>query len=470
MNPIFAHFISRKDDDMKRLAYAGWFVQTLPQSEFDGDELLFYKFLEYCVELGVPAKQAYLGVWCNTELRRVLRATDARVPGCESMNYDDPVSFETAIKATIDILNDDYNALESIEANLDDFKVSIATYFHTQQHARITQALSTAYTKLNDTDDVVMVSDYLYDTLTAIRELYSDTAFDNLDVDLDNVLDDVTMERVTDCGLPAIDSDSGGIFTKQLVGIEAQPGAGKTRFSLGTWIYRAVTLYKKNVIYYSLEQSEAEIRAMLIARHVFSMFEYQISDSMITRNEVPDDLKTYVEAAKFDLFKSGKYGKIVIRETDLFVESFIGRLRNDDRRLGPFDLVCIDYMGLISSKPAQYQREKSEYEVIRDSYKLYKRYVRNNRKAGIAVAQFNREGIAAGKADKEITTEMAQGGLAVYRNTDYNVSMSMTDTMRAQRKRRFSQPKVRASNGFGTFIADTRLGFCWFNQVAHREV
>ena len=65
---------------------------------------------------------------------------------------------------------------------------------------------------------------------------------------------------------------------------------------------------------------------------------------------------------------------------------------------------------------------------------------------------------------------MAQGGIAVYRNTDYNLAISMTETMKLQQKRRFSQPKVRSSSGFPSFIADTRLGFCYFKQVVQQDV
>ena len=51
-----------------------------------------------------------------------------------------------------------------------------------------------------------------------------------------------------------------------------------------------------------------------------------------------------------------------------------------------------------------------------------------------------------------------------------SLAISMTETMRLQQKRRFSQPKVRASAGFGSFIADTRLGFCYFKQVVQKSV
>ena len=177
-----------------------------------------------------------------------------------------------------------------------------------------------------------------------------------------------------------------------------------------------------------------------------------------------------VEAARYDLFESGKYGKIVCIESELYVENYLNKIRNWDKLKGPFDLIIIDYIGLMKSKPAQYQREKLKADIIATTFETFKGYIRTTRKAGIAISQFNREGIAAGNADKEITTEMAQGGITVYRNTDYNIAISMTETMRLQQKRRFSQPKVRASAGFGSFIADTRLGFCYFKQVVQKSV
>ena len=92
------------------------------------------------------------------------------------------------------------------------------------------------------------------------------------------------------------------------------------------------------------------------------------------------------------------------------------------------------------------------------------------KKCGIAVSQFNREGIAAGKGDKEITPEMAQGGLSVYQNTDNNIALSRTATMKAQQKLRVSQPKIRGTAGFGTAVIDTRLGFCYFYQTAQQKL
>lgn len=474
MDKIFAHFISRGDqsDAKRRLAYAAWFVEAIPLIEFDGDDKLFAEYIDYSVSLGVPVKFKYFQTWMDTELREVLHKTRVKVPGCENLSFDDPVSFETCYRTTVDVMNDNFKILETVESDLDDFRMEVAAYFAEKRSSKLTQALAGTFDVLSNSGSTDDAADYALDTINAIKEVYDVDKLEDLETaDEDTILQNkATMIKVSDSGLPAIDTDSGGLFTSQLLGVEAQPGTGKTRFALGTYCYRAVTVYKKNVLFLSLEQKEAEIHAMMVACHMFHMFNIQISDKMILTGNIPDEVYPQYEAAKFDLFSSGKYGKFIAKEADLYVETFIVKLRTLDKLQGPFDLICIDYMGLIESKPAQYQKEKTEYEIIKTAFKQFKKFLRHSNKAGIAISQFNREGIQAGKNDKEITTEMAQGGIAVYRNTDYNIAMSMTDTMRLQQKRRFSQPKVRSSAGFHNFLADVRLGFCYFKQIVQKAV
>lgn len=470
MDAIFTHFIARGDREEanKRLSYASWFISNIPVSEFDNEERLYYHFLEYCVELSILVTFKHLQVWEATELREVLHKTNIKVAGCEALSFDDPASFETAYRTTSDVLTDNFKILETQDSEIDDFKVEIAAYFSRKKGDRLTSALASTFDMLNKTDSSEEASNYALDTLHAIQDIYDTAHLEELDAQSIDTHEQFI--RVSDCGLPAIDNDSGGLFTTQLFGVEAQPGTGKTRYVLGTYCYRAATKYNKNVLFLSLEQTRLECEAMLIACHTFHMFNIQISDKMILTGAVPDSVKKQVEAAKFDLFESGKYGKLVCLEKDLYAETFVSKLRAWDKLMGPFDLIAIDYMGLIESQPAQYQKTLTEFEIIKTSFKQFKRYLRHSKKAGIAISQFNREGVQAGKNDKEITTDMAQGGMAVYRNTDYNTAISMTDTMRLQQKRKFSQPKVRSSSGFQSFIADVRLGFCYFEQVANKKV
>lgn len=470
MDKYFTHFISRgnPEDARKRLAYASWFCDNIPSTEFDADEYLFWEYLSYSSKLGAVVTAKYFDVWLSTELRQILHRTNVRVTGCEAMRFEDPAIFETAVRTTIDVMTDNFRILSTMESDVEDFIVATSAFFKERKSARLTQILMHTYELLNETSSPEEAGNYARDNLNALDDIYNDEILEELTDAGENV--ETQMEKISEFGLPAIDKDSGGIFTTQLVDIEAQSGAGKTRLALGGPAYIALTKYKHNVLYFALEQTKQEVEYMLIARHIFELYHIFITDKMMLTNTIPDEHKATFEAAKYDLFKSGKYGKFECVETTLYVESFVSKIKTLDKLKGPFNLIIIDYMGMMESLPTEYRRDKTEYEIIKESFKLYKRYCRTCHKAGLSLSQFNREGVTAGKNDKEITTDMAQGGLAVFRNPDYNIAISMSDTMKLQQKRRFSQPKVRSSAGFPPFIADTRLGVCWFNQVATKEV
>lgn len=474
MDKIFTHFLPRETDGEeveRRLAYAAWFVDTIPETEFSEDEFLFYKYMQYSVGLGVPLQFKYLQVWINSELRALLHKHNTRVAGCETLRYEDPLTFETAFRTTTEVLLDDYRVLEMEESLIDEFKVAMSEFMQEKMKARLLETLTSTMEHYTNTNNVLEAMDMNISNSMAIQEIYDISNLEDLNDHLGSTDDEVKgTDKVSDCGIKVIDDDSGGIYRKQLFGVEAQPGTGKTRFVLGTYVYRALTVYKKSAAFYALEQDVGEVKAMLVARHVYTMFGIFVSDKMIYRNEVPEELVPKVAAARIDLFQSGKYGKFYTKEVTFYAETFVQKLITDDRLHGPFDLVVIDYMGLMESKPAMYQKVLDEPGIIRAGYKLFKRYVRKHSKAGIAIGQFNREGIKAGEKDQTITSEMAQGGLAVYRNTDYNIAISATETMKVQRKRRFSQPKVRSSEGFPSFIVDVMLGCCLFKQVAQQVV
>lgn len=471
MLEIFKHFISRDPkDDNARAAYGSWFCDAFPASEFQGEDLLMYHFLDYSSEVLVPLKEKYLEVFLATELQAILIDTRARVPGVETFNFDEPLALAEAIQITKESMFGSLRELALLESDVSDFLVDIRAFMNQQLKSRLTLTLQNVYNNMSVTDDARSSLDYASMELQAIDEIYSEDILDEL-MESAGVQDDIHF--ICDTGIPAMDNDTRGIYTTYLVGIEAQPGAGKTRFTLGVWIYRALTIYKVNCIFFALEQSKKEVEAMLISRHIYFLFNLQVNSDLIFKNEVPEDLKDKVAAARLDLFESGKYGKMYICETDLYLETFVQKIRTLDKLHGPFTLIAIDYMGLIEQLPQIGNKRTvilKDYEITSRAYRKFKRYVRNARKAGIAIGQFNDRGISAGEADQEITTNMAQGGINIYRHTDENYALSMTAEMKAQSKRRMSKPKIRNTAGFQPFILDTRPGICYFYQMAQKVV
>jgi hypothetical protein len=209
---------------------------------------------------------------------------------------------------------------------------------------------------------------------------------------------------------------------------------------------------------------------MLTARHNLHMFGDIISDKMITTNTVPAEFKSKVEASRMDLFESNKYGKINIQEANLYLEDFIEKIKTQDRVNGPYDIIIIDHMSLLQTKPPKYGAPPPDYMIVKKAYQRFKRYIRKSKKGGISVNQFNREGIAASKADKEIDATMGAGGIEAYRSTDANITITYTETMEAQGWRKISLPKSRSSAGFGSIMLTTKLGCCYWAQMPKKQI
>lgn len=469
MNEIFSHFISKSPaDDMRKVGYIMWFSDVFPDSEFDGEDLVMKHYCNYSSRLNVPMKYSYFNTFLSTELRRLLIETGVRVPGTDNLNYSEPASLESAYLVAKEYLQNEFRILESYEIDVDDFVVAADAYMTQKLSQRVVEELGKTYETLSQGENSRETVDYALDKFILLKDIYDKELLEEL-VDKPRHVGGEFL-FVCDTGIPVIDDDITALFTKQLFGIEAQPGTGKTRFTLGCWLYRAAVIYKKNVIYYQLEQSKTEAEAILVARHVFTLYNIQISDRMILTDDLPDDIRSKVAAAKIDLFESGKYGKIYLNRTDLYYETLVQTFKKDDKLHGPFDVIAIDYMGLIGQRPGKYSRERLQYEVIGGSFRKFKHYVEATMKSGIAVSQFNEKGIDAGKADKEITTNMAQGGIEVYRHTDQNLALSSTTVMKAQQKMRVSQPKIRGTSGFGSAVIDTRLAFSYFYQNAPQQI
>ena len=461
MDSIFKYFVDRNIQNDKQLAYAYWFVNAFPRTEFKNEDLIFYSFMSYCTTLNVPLKEKYFSVYMATELRKILKEDDIHITGTETLSYEDPSTFENAVSITTEVMNDNIRVLASMDMNIEDFVFDMKVYMSEKRKERITSIMSKTFEDMQNSDNTSNAIDYLMNDTDLVRSIYDDDVVDEL---ADTKSEDEQMHQVAMFGLPAIDKDSDGIWTKQLVGIEAQPGTGKTRFAVNI-LYNAVVHNKTNSLFITLEQAKEEIEAMFLSKHVYTLYGVIVPSNLIKRHKIPEEVKTQVEAAKIDLFESNKYGKLHIAEDSLYVENFIQELKTYDRLYGPFDLIAIDYMGLLESRGAAFQREKSLYDIVKSGFRQFKKYVRKSNKAGIAISQFNREGIEAGNKDKEITTDMAEGGIAVYKNTDFNIAISMNESMRSQNRRRFSQPKVRDSKGFASIIVHVRLEMCYFEQV-----
>lgn len=465
LDSIFSYFVARGDGlDNKRLGYLSWFVLQYPPEEFRNEEAIFRDFLEYCTKLSVPLTEKYFDVYLSTRLKRYLVESQTRISGTENLSYDDPNSLETALATTREVMAANYRELMGTDSSIDDFPVFVDKFRAERLKARTVEILGQTYDRISKGHDDA--PEWAREQMTAAADIYNEEAMEEI---VDYSSSGAPMEPVVSTGIPAIDKDIVALCRTQLLDISAPPGAGKTRMAIGVFAHRAL-MDGKSVLYYTLEQSKAEIDAMLTARHVYHMFNHFVSDKMILSDTVPAELKAEVETARIDILESGRYGKFTVQETDLYLEDFVEKIKTQDRVNGPFDVVIIDHMSLMQSAPPKYGQRLDDYKVIAKSYRKFKRYVRKARKAGISINQFNREGIEASKQDKEINATMGAGGIEAYRSTDANITITYTETMAAQGLRRISLPKSRSSEGFGSIMVRTWLGSCYFQQESKKQV
>lgn len=466
LHSIFSYFIAKGDqDDTRRLGYLSWFVLQYPPEEFRREEAIFRNFLQYCTRLSVPLKPAYFDVYLSTELKRYLVESKTKIDGTEQLSYDDPHSLETALSITRETLSASFREIASNDVNIADFPVYVDKFRVERLNKRTEEILSQGYDRMGRGYDDA--ADWIREQLTSLNDTYSAEALEDLD---DAASDNQPMEPVITTGIPAIDQDIQAVMRTQLLDISAPPGAGKTRMAIGVFSHRAL-MAGKNVLYYTLEQSKAEIEAMLIARHVYHMFGHFVTDKQILSGTVDERLRAEVETARIDILESGRWGKFVVKEADLYLEDFIEKIKTQDRVNGPFDVIVIDHMSLMQSMPSRsYSRRMEDYQVVAKSYRRFKQYVRKTRKVGISVNQFNREGIEASRQDKEINATMGAGGIEAYRSTDANITITYTETMAAQHLRRITLPKSRSSEGFGSIMVRVYLGSCYFQQEQKPQV
>jgi len=468
---IFKFFLSRGNivEDTKRLAYANWFLDTIPSKYFNNsEERLLAKCITYSIKLGIPITLNYIQAYMVTSLKKIMIEEKIYPEGVGIIDYTDPIQIETAYEIFKSNIATEYEILYSLpDFSIDNFYPEILVYMNDSVTKCIQKIIEKSFSIIESGKGATDAGLVMQKEINTVMEVFSESNLEELPGYV-NTFEGKDVELVCKTNIEDIDRDMHGVYKTRLYGLEAAPGIGKTRFALGVFAYNASVYYKKDVAYFQLEQSKKEVEAMLVARHIYELKGLIVPDDNIYRNDLDKEDVKLVEIAKYDLFESGKYGKLYIRCKDLEVNSFINKFITIDNLHGPFDLFILDYAYIVEHVPGPYERAMDQETIIKLVYRRFKRFCRNYFKAGVIVNQLNKNGIE--KTQKDIITDTgdAAGGQEVYRNTDFNLVLGCTEEMEAQHIRRLGNPKKRYTEGMGRPLLKTRLGACVF--VAYKEV
>ena len=460
---IFRYLI--EDNNPRTFAYAKWFSANLPLNTFEDLEYILASLIVRNIDLGITLSQENLQDIIYLNLKELIAESNAKVPETRDLNYKDPIDLAKAFEiikqlvlAEVELLHD------NIPYNEADFPNVVRKYFEERKAKALYDTLSIANTILsvgwNGHVGANAAHAYAQRRLTEISTIYSD---EKIKILTENAAVEFTPEIICSTHIQSIDQEMYGIMTGQLWGVEADGGVGKTRMALGVFTYYTL-LAKKNVVYCAMEQSVWEIKSMLIARHVLTLYKVHVSSTDIYYKKVPDNLKEFVSVAEYDLFESGNYGTLYIYTEQLYDNTFCDIFTSIDQLKGPFQLWIIDHMYLLEHRYEKGDYKIPRHEIISNGYRNFKRFVANKTRAGLALNQLNKEGSAAVKADKCPDQDGAAGGKEVYRNTDFNIVINQTETMKAQNVMRAFFPKVRFARGDQTPLMSVSLADCFFRD------
>ena len=445
--------------------YSNWFAMTFEPKDFDGINRLFDCFIKYCSKLNIVPTLDFLKAYLAVDGKQDIKKYNIKIESMDAFDYTQSSQLEEAyqtISQTAISLYDQY-----MQEDLTDreFKVDIYDFIKRLKTDSIQKTFMDAFSDMNNGIDINDISDSVKTRINDINNTYDTESLRKIDY-MTKDSEETEMEFIAKTGLPCIDGDVGGIYTHLMYTINSQPAGGKTRFSLVCFVY-PVLMAGGDVMYFETELTAMQTKNILIAYHIIQLYggKVKIPDSLMNRkSEMSEEQLRIYESAKIDLFESGKYGKFIIKDECIVeeLEDDINGILSTNNNL---KLVCIDYMGLISSKPTnKFERRKDPYLIITEGYEIVRNILRHANLAAVCINQFNDEGISAAYAGKPIRSGYIQGGHISNRHTDYDLSLTYTEEQKLAHVRMLSTSKTRGSAGFSNVILMTDLSVSLFRQ------
>lgn len=464
-------WLTDEGGDAKAPIYVNWFTGMFAPKEFQGVDRLLVCFIKYCSVLSITPKRKYLDVYLKIDGKRDVKKFNIKAESMNAYDYNETSQLEEAFRIIADLARSTYD--EYITENLIDreFKVDVSEFMSDKSEECISSAMIEAFPKLSDGSDKREVSANLRDRLAEIDRLYDITKISNVDI-VSGVSGSNVGNRVFMCKtlLPCVDGDIGGVYGGVLYTLTSQPKAGKTRLGMIHWVYQVMTVAKKDVILYKLEMQPIEYMNILIAYHITRVYggRIKISDSvMLKYEEMSPEQKQIYESARIDLFESGRYGKLIIREK-LYIETFMDEASAIIKASGNTGLLMVDYVGLSEQDMTdKYARRLDEYKIITETYKILSDIKRAFGIAILAINQFNDKGIDFAYAGKPIRSGMVQGGHIITRHTDYDMYLTYTEELWLAQCRKFEANMVRGAAGFRDVLLSTDLSVSIFRQQSN---
>lgn len=450
------------------LTYIVWFVESFSVKDFDGIEKLIYLFLQYCARLGIIARRKYLEAFLKTDGKASILEHNIKLETMAQLNYGDVSALEQAYKIIAAAMFSYYDEVAKQDMADRQFKVDMDSWMNAKKNALCQKSITDNFPRFQEGDRPDDIVDDLQIALARIKETYDVNKLNSLDflrqVNRDNE-DDGKSNLICKTGIPIIDGSNGGIYEEDIMTMTGLTGSGKTRFAMRV-AYNSVVLYNQDIRIDSLELSSTQIKNMLVAMHIITLFrgEVKIPDSAMTKGELSEEQRKYYLAAKDDLFNNPKYGKFYIITDRLEVDKFYSKAMTWLRLHKSVKLWIIDYAGNSKVSP-NYGKWVDKADMIEILYESARDIGKMTGIAFFILNQYNQEGAKKAKAGKAIDQGDIQGGQTVHKWTTFNIYTTQTAEQLAANRMNMSCDKARFAKYFSNVQFSMDLAISYFKQL-----
>lgn len=446
--------------------YTQWFANTFTPDNFSGIEQLYACFIKYCAHLNIVPTQSFLESYLKIDGMSDVKRYNIKLEEMGVYDYNQLSQLMEAYEVIKQVASSTFEVYLESDLEDRDFKVDMYDYMSSMKSEKITQAMMRALPALQDGSNVTEVSMDLRSTLAKIDDTYNVDKIKNVDFTPSSNRDKQKMEFIAWTRIPCIDDDAKGIFTHLMYTINGQPSGGKTRLAFIHFVYSVLVEAKRDAAVYATELTESQCENILIAYHITQLYggTIKIPDQLMNQGRLTPEQERIVESARIDLFESGKYGKLIIRD-ECVVETLENELWSLTRTYPNLAMVMIDYMGLVKSKPIdRFSRRLEQYQIITDAYVAVRNVIRVVPMCAVCLNQYNDDGIKAATAGKMIGPGHIQGGHIVHRHTDYDLSITYTEDQKLAQLRNLQNSKTRGTTGFHPAVLRVDLSVSKFEQ------
>lgn len=460
------------------------FFNRLPLNIFRDDYYVLYQVLEYT--------NRYNTFFELEDIYHVIQKNDDNLLKDSNITMFKDKNDEERLERIVLSVLDTYDTLMDMEFEEDSDRlfVNLNTYIQTY----VENGLEILHIKLNNmlNGEVKKGNNLRYD-LTEIRE-YEDKVkkllYGLLDEDLDRLspeINTMTMgveevkeilekeesnELVSITGVSEMDDTIEGLHRGEYWAVQAGSGVGKTKFMVN--MAHNSIINGQNVLIDSIELTSRKMMFKLLAKHIFYLYGYnEVTVSMTEKRlESPNltvEEKRFYDNALTDFVTNVNYGRCLVTDAQVLVETFESRLETYWDKGFHFDVYALDYVGIVGSKSRM-----SKHERVTEVSNKLKTLVKNFKGVGfgaIVVNQLSKEG-EQGLDDGEGNAKLgAAESMDVRRDCDIQLTLHQTSDMKLNGKMNLIIEKARfhSLEGGNTFEAHVDMSRNVFVTVQESE-